>query len=169
MQSTSRNNFNSETIMPSIKPEIIDFFQSEINPDLNRADIATALESMRKRPNPNPIIGTPVNLLYLQDGNNLAAVVVREDNTGKLYTFSADCNLVKNPDTIAIENLKDFQFRFQDALNHDSLVSVNYQNNMIESLVIIKQERNNQPISDNVAATMRIGKASKCLLPPNFC
>ena len=168
MVSTLKNSLNQETIMPSIKPEVMEFFQNRINPNMTPEQVEEVINSLNPtNSQPNPIIGTPVNLLYLQDGNNLAAVVVREDITGKLYTFSTERNLIENANAIALENLKDFQFRFQDAFNYNSEVSVNRQNNRIESLVIIKREQYNQPIPDPALAT--IGASSKCLLPPNLC
>lgn len=168
MVSISRNNLNQKTIMPSIKPEVVEFFQNEINPNMTPDRIAEVVESLKPGFKSNPIIGSPVNLLYLQNDNNLAAVVIQEDGTNNLYTFSTEPNLNARPNTIAINNLKDFQFRLQDALNYDLLISIYYTNNKIESLVIVKREQSSQLIPGDPQISS-IGKKSRCELPPNFC
>ena len=39
MQSTSQTNLDRQNTIPSIRPEVVDFFQSEVNPKYNsRAD-----------------------------------------------------------------------------------------------------------------------------------
>jgi hypothetical protein len=121
-------------------------------------------ESLSPKSKSNPIQGIPVNLLYLKDGDNLAAVVIKEDFSGNLFTLTAESDLINEVNAIQIDNLKDFQFRLQDALNHDSLLSIHYENNRINSLVIIKQDQNigqTQPLE--------VGMKPKCLLPPNLC
>ena len=170
MQSTSQNNTNRQNIIPSVKPEIIEFFQREINSHLTPAQIKNIINSLdpELNPKPNPIQGEIVNLLYLQKGNNLVAFVIQEDNTSNLYTLSAESNLVAEANAIRIDNLKDFQFRLQDVFNHNSLISIYYEDNRIESLVIIKQEQNNQlSLKDEPFST--ISKKTKCHFPPNLC
>lgn len=170
MQSTTQTNFDRETIIPSIKPEVIEFFRNEVNPDMTPEQIKDVVDSLNLEPNlqPNPIQGQIVNLLYLQEGNNLAALVIQDDDTSQLYTLSAESDLVAEANTIRIDNLKDFQLRLQDTFNHNSLVSIYYENNRIESLVIIKQKQNSLEIPE--AAFARSGsQGSKCHLPPRRC
>ena len=140
MVSTSSNNRNRET-----KTAV-----SSLKPTKNKA---------------NPIFAQIVNLLYLHDGNNLAAVVLQDNSTGNLYTLSAEPDLNAKLDTIQIDNLRDFQFRLQDIFNHDSLVSIYYENNRIKSLVVIKQGQ----VSVPGGPADRVGRRSACELPPNFC
>lgn len=107
----------------------------------------------------NPIEGMPVNLLYLEDGDNLAAVVIQEDDSGELFTLTAESDLMGEVNAILVDNLKDFQSRLQDALHYDSLVSIYYENNSIDSLVIIKQTQNIK--RDRIA---QVGASTKCHL-----
>lgn len=169
MVSASENNLGTNAAISSIKPEIVNIIRSEINPELNPAEIETVLEALKPATQSNPLQGTPVNLLYLQDGNNLAAVVIEEDITGKLYTLTAECDLLENSDTIKIENLKDFQFRFQDVFNHNSQVSIYYENDRIDSFVVMKPEQ--QQLDPRITpVTLRSGtKRSPCHLPPRRC
>ena len=130
--------------------------------------IPAILESLKPNSKSNPIQGQIVNLLYLEEGNNLAALVIQKDNTNQTYTLSAEPDLIAEAKAIRIDNLKDFQFRLQDTFNHDSSVSIYYENDRIESLVIIKQEQNSLEIPE--AAFARSGsQGSKCHLPPRRC
>lgn len=124
-------------------------------------------ESLSPKSKSNPILGMPVNLLYLEDDDNLAAVVIQEDNTGELFILTAESDLMDETNAIWIKNLKNFQFRLQDALHYDSLVSIYYENNRINSLVIIKQNQGNtiQP----PARRSGISMGPPCGLPPNHC
>ena len=171
MVSTSRNGLNRETTatVPSVKPEVMEFFQNQVNPNITPEQIENIMGSLNSvNSQPKPIIGSPVNLLYLQDSNNLAAVVIQEDSTGVLYTLSAESDLLTEANAVRIDNLKDFQFRLQDAFNHDSSVSIYYENDRIESLVIIKREQNSLVNPDGIIA-QSVSKGSKCHLPPRRC
>jgi hypothetical protein len=141
MVSTSENSFEQKSGVSAIKPEIMEFFR-DINPNVSSNEVATLLKIIEPSSQPNPILGTLVNLLYLEDGNNLAEIVIQEDDTGNKYTLSAESDLIENSNAIQIDNLKDFQFRLQDTFNHDSLISLFYENNSIKSLEIIKREQN---------------------------
>lgn len=151
----------------SIKPETIDFFQKEINPNLTPEQIENIIGSLKPNSKPNPLIGTPINLLYLQKDDNLAAVVIQQEYTGNLFILSAESDLLNEANAIPIENLKDFKFRLQDAFNHDSLVSIYYKNNRIISLVIIKRKQNNLPIPGGVS--LIVGPTSLCHAGYPFC
>jgi hypothetical protein len=52
----------------------------------------------------------------------------------------------------------------QDTFHHDSLVSIYYENNKIDSLVIIKKNQNikRDPL-------VQVGASTKCHLPPRRC
>lgn len=119
-----------------------------------------SLESLKPHPKSNPILGMPINLLYLQDGNNLAAVVIREDSNGNLLTLSAESDLINEANAIRIDNLKDFQFRLQDIFNHNSSLSIYHEDHRIDSLVIIKP---------NKGGIDTVGRRPGCNLPPRRC
>lgn len=82
-------------------------------------------------------------------------------------SLATDVIEIEDSDTIRIDNLEDFQFRLQDTFNHDSLVSIYYENNRIESLVIIKQEQSDLSIPGGAAQSR--SQPTKCHLPPNLC
>ena len=143
MVSTPRNSFNRETIMPSIKPEVVEFFQNHLDPNMTPEQITDAIESLRpdSRPiRPNPILGEIVNLLYIGDSTNLVSVIMQDNSSGNLYTLSSNPNINAEFDLIDVANLNDFQFRLQDAFNHQSLVNIYYEDNRIDSLVIIAKQ-----------------------------
>ncbi|MFM2311222.1 MAG: hypothetical protein RLZZ04_498 [Cyanobacteriota bacterium] len=121
-------------------------------------------ESLSPKSKSNPIQGILVNLLYLEDGNNFAAVVIKEEDSDKLFTLTAESDLMNEANAIQVNNLEGFQSRLQDAFYHDSLVSIYYENNRIDSLVIIKQAQNikRDPL-------VQVGASTKCHLSPNRC
>lgn len=160
---STENSFDQKSGVSAIKPEIMEFFKG-INPNVSSTEVATMLKSLEPCSKPNPILGTIVNLLYLEDGNNLAAIIIQDDDTGNLYTLSAESDLIENSDAIPIDNLKDFQFRLQDAFNHDSLLSLFYENNKINSLVIIKRKQNRKVVEFSRGPVETI-----CHLPPKRC
>jgi hypothetical protein len=148
MVSTSGNSFDQKSAVSAIKPEIMELFK-DINPNVSSTEVATLLKTIEPCSKPNPILGTLVNLLYLEDGNNLAAIVIQDNDTSIFYTLSAESDLIEDSNAIQIDNLKDFQFRLQDTFNHDSLVNIFYENNSIKSLVIIKREPNKVGIEES--------------------
>jgi hypothetical protein len=121
-------------------------------------------ESSSPQSKSNPIQGILVNLLYFKDGDNFAAVVIKQEDNDKLFILTAESDLMNQANAIQVNNLKGFQSRLQDAFYHDSLVSINYENNRIDSLVIIKQAQNikRDPL-------VQVGASTKCHLPPRRC
>lgn len=140
MVSTAQSNLNQKTIIPSIKPEVIEFFQNEVDPKITPEQIENIIGSLKPKSQPNPIFGQILNLLYMEDGTNLVSIVMQDNSSGNLYTLSSDFNINAESEIIEVVNLKDFQFRLQEAFNYQSLVNIYREDNQINSLVIIAKQ-----------------------------
>lgn len=119
--------------IPSVEPEVIKFFQSNINENLTEEEIAFFVNSLQ--PKPNPISGQIINLSYLGNSDNLVEVQI-DNFLGNIFTLSAECNPNSNSNTIKIINLNNFQVRLQEAFNYQFSVNVFYEDEQIFLLEI---------------------------------
>lgn len=167
MVSTSRNSLAQETVNPSIKPEVMEFFQNEIDPNMTPEQIADAVESLRPNSQSNPIFGQIVNLQYEENSSNLTALVIKDSNVGvgNMFTLTVNPNREFDSDAVIIEiiNLNDFQFRLQEAFNNQSFVNISYNNNRIDSLVVVINQTQNIGLDPSVLSGSR---PATCYLNP---
>lgn len=152
MVSTSQNNLNNST---SNSEQVTN---TVIN-DLNRK--------------PKPIFGEIINLLYLENSNNLAAVAIQTETGENIIVLAKDRDVSPEESTIKINNLVNFQVRLEEAFNHRSLVSISYEGNRIVAVVRITQEREQEVAPESVEAMAsrvdpRRSIFSCCAFPP-YC
>ena len=140
MVSTPKNSLNRETVIPSVKPEVIEFFQNQVDPNMTPEQISDVVESLRPNSQPNPIFGQIVNLLYQENGTNLVSIVIQDNFSSSVYTVSTDPDINTEFSVINVVNLKDFQFRLQEAFNYQSLVNIYCKDNKIDSLVAVAKQ-----------------------------
>ena len=107
--------------------------------------------------NSQPVLGPISNVLYLEDSNNLAAIVIDSSNDNT-FTFTADPEIYPESCTVKVNNLSAFQPRLQEAFNYNKLVSITYANDNIVSLVVINQ----------VQVIPRNGNGPVCCIP-GYC
>ena len=173
MLSTLKNSLNQETIMPSIKPEVMEFFQNRINPNMTPEQVEEVINSLNTiNSQPNPIFGQIVNLLYLENGTNLVSIIMQDNSSGNIYAFSSDPNIDVEAELINVANLNDFRFRLQEAFNYNLFVSIKYENDRIISLVITNQVQALTEVQDSIASDSRWRGGPVCcfprLCPPKF-
>ena len=97
----------------------------------------------------NLVFGEINSLSYQGNGNNLVEIKIQEQNSGDIYTVTANYNVNLDLTTIKIVNLNEFCFRLQEAFDHQSLVSISYEEDKIVFLKITRQ-----------ASTERVGRGS---------
>ena len=91
-----------------------------------------------RKPTVNIISGQISSLIYQNNGNNLVEVKISSDNFGEIFVLTAYCNADLNYKTIKIANLHEFQFRLQEAFNHQFVVKVFQESNQIVSIEITR-------------------------------
>lgn len=77
-----------------------------------------------RKPTPSSIVGLITSLSYQESGNNLVEIKVQENNLSNIFTLTAYCNVQIDHTIIKIVNLNEFQFRLQEAFNHQYLVNI---------------------------------------------
>ena len=178
MVSTSKNGLNSETTttVTSVKPEVMEFFQNHINPNMTPEQIEEVIHSLnptnsQANSQPNPILGQIVNLLYVENGTNLVSIIIEDSNSGSIFTLSGDSDIDVEFPVIDTNNLNEFQFRLQEAFNYNSTVSISHRNGKIISLVIVNQVQLRVPeLIDSTALNVnRPGRRPDCCFGPPHC
>ncbi len=151
-----------------LDPEIIKVFKS-INDNLTEEQIEFIVDSSKPKGNPisGQIYGPIINMLYLED-DNLASVII-EDNTGNTYILAVkpdELSITEEFHNIKINNLNNFRNRLQEAFNYQSSVSIFYEDNKIQSLVITKQILNSPGF---LASNSSISSRAACCFPYPRC
>jgi hypothetical protein len=93
---------------------------------------------------PEPIFGQIINLGYSQNSQNLTEMAIQDyDDPKTIFLFALEPYLKFNPKTMKITNLNNFQVRLQEAFNYQYFVNMSYENDQINSLILITYRNEN--------------------------
>ncbi|MGL6341515.1 MAG: hypothetical protein ACRC80_20510, partial [Waterburya sp.] len=95
---------------------------------------------------PERIFGRIINLLYSGSSEYLQAIVVEDEkDSEKIFRLGVDLNENVDTETIEIENLNNFETKFQKAFDREAYINIEYVDNQISSIVLVAC----LPVSDN--------------------
>jgi hypothetical protein len=93
---------------------------------------------------PEAIFGQVINLTYSRNSNNLTELTIQDyDDPKKIFIFALEPDLNIELKMMKITNLNDFQVRLQEAFNYQYFVNISYQNEQINSLVLVTYRNEN--------------------------
>jgi hypothetical protein len=109
----------------------------EINPNQQSETAPVKYEPILGKA-PEPIFGQIINLLYLGGSENLQAIVVQDEkNPQKFFILGVDPDGEFGSDMIKINNLNNFEAKFEKIFYSEYYIKVEYADNQIKSIAAV--------------------------------